>query len=540
METVRAWLLGLLALGIWILSVYGSGRPTPLPFNAPVQEFSAVRADAVLARLLGPERPHPNGSPEAGAFRSRLEAELKGMNATYEEHTAQSCYGGRNWHACGVITNIIAEVVPGTGKHVLLVAHTDSVTRGPGAADDASGVAIILETVRALKAQPLTNNRPIVVLFSDGEEKGLLGAAAYAADPANITRTGVVVNVEARGNQGPSLLFQTSPGDMGLIDLYARAAQHPATSSLYGEIYKLLPNDTDLTPFLAAGIAGVNFAFIGNVRQYHTAQDRRANIDLHTLQHQGENVLVMTKALAHVYPTSLKGANAIYLDILARWLPRLPAVWGPPLALVCFVGIALAGWLTPRERRVPKPPILTALAPALLLFLCVVAGFVLHTLAAWIGASPNPSLMHPVWLRWALCFGVWAATLLTARWAGGIACWLWFSGLAVLSAIWLPGLSPYFLFPSLIAAPLLLLSVRAGRKSAFLLSALVALLIWLGLNAGSEAIMGLSLHPIFTVTAAFAALALLPLMAGQRLGGSALASSVVAIALAATAGLNVS
>src|ERR1700722_12665411 len=127
MGTARTWLLGVLAVGIWILSVYGSSRPTPLLVTAPPQAFSAARANAVLARLLGPELPHPSGSPEAAAFRSRLKTELKALNVPYEEHTAQSCYGGRNWRACGVITNITAEVISGVGKDVLLVAHTDSV-----------------------------------------------------------------------------------------------------------------------------------------------------------------------------------------------------------------------------------------------------------------------------------------------------------------------------------------------------------------------------------------------------------------------------
>jgi hypothetical protein len=372
-------------------------------------------------------------------------------------------------------------------------------------------------------------------LFTDGEERGMFGAYAYAA--GNRARTGVVVNVEARGNQGPSYLFQTHAGDAPLIDLFARAAPHPATSSLYAEIYKILPNNTDLTPFLEAGIAGANFAFIGNARQYHTAQDRRENISPVTLQHHGENVLALTDALSRTDPAALKGGGAIYLDILGRWLPRLPAGWALPLSLAAFAGIALAGWLTPRERRLPQRPVLAAFAPLLLLLFCVGIGFGLHTLAGFIGGSANPSLEHPVWLRIALAFGVWAAALLTAQWAGAIACWLWFAGLAVLSAIFLPGLTPYFLFPVLIAAPLLLATIRGGRGAALFVSALAALVIWLGFNGGSEAIMGLDVHPIFTVTAGFALLSLLPLMAGRRLGGSALAALAVALAFAIVAGV---
>ena len=132
---------------------------------------------------------------------------------------------------------------------------------------------------------------------------------------------------------GPSYLFQTSPGDAQLIDLYARAVPHYATSSLYAEIYKVLPNDTDLTPLLEAGITGYNFAFIGNVGQYHTPLDRRENIDPRSLQQHGENALVLVEELAPCRSRFLKSRNAIYLDILGRWLPRLPARWS--LAVVC-------------------------------------------------------------------------------------------------------------------------------------------------------------------------------------------------------------
>ena len=531
MGTWRIWLLGLLALGFWLLSVYGTG-PSPLPADAPATQFSAARADAVLARLLGPEVPRPSGSPAAAAFRARLKGELARLGIPYEERTRQSCYGRRR-QVCAAITNITARAIAGTGRAVLLMAHTDSVSRGPGAADDGSGVAVILETLRALKARHLTDNRPVAALFTDGEEKALLGAAAYAGDPANIARTGVVVNVEARGNQGPSLLFQTSPGDAALIDLYARAAPHPSTSSVYAEIYKRLPNDTDLTPFLAAGATGVNFAFIGGVRDYHSAGDRRANISPATLQHQGENVLAMTAALANADPAGLKSGNAIYLDIFRRWLPRLPMDWALPLSIAAFLAIALAGYCTPRARRVPGRPVAAALAPVLLLLLCVGAGFALVLLARWIGGAALP----PIWLRWSLAFGVWGAGLFTARWAGGIACWLWFAALAIATAIWLPGFSPYFLFPALVAAPLLLATVKGGRGTAYFLSALAALAIWVPFNAGTEDIGGLGLHPLFTVTAAFAVLALLPLMAGKRQDRSVLASLALALGFAVTAGL---
>jgi len=550
MGTGRIWFLGLVAAGIWLLSVYGSGLPAALPEDAPPTEFSAARADAVLARLLADQRPRPAGSPEAAAFRARLQEELTRLGVPHQVIAEEACRMRRGRRFCLTVHNIRAVVTPGAGPanpEVLLMAHTDSVPRGPGAADDASGVATILEAIRALKARGLEGTRPLAALFTDGEERGLFGAFAYASHAQNIARTGVVVNVEARGNQGPSLLFQTHAGDAPLIGLYARAAPHPAASSLYAEIYRVLPNNTDLTPFLAAGLPGANFAFIGNLRQYHSADDRRENISPVTLQHHGENVLALTAALVRADPATLKGEKAIYLDILRRWLPRLPAAFALPLSLAAFAVIALAGAISPRARGTRRP-VAATLAPLLLLLLCLAAGFLLYA-PVWIGGtSTSGSLLlaaagpggpwpgNPLWLRLALAFGVWAAALWTARFAGPIACWLWFAGLAVVTSIWLPGLSPYFLFPALIAAPLLLVTARGGRTLALFVAALAGLTIWLGFNAGAEDIQGLRLHPVFTLTAAFALLSLLPLMAGRRLGGSAALSFALALGFAVVAG----
>jgi hypothetical protein len=73
---------------------------------------------------------------------------------------------------------------------------------------------------------------------------------------------------------------------------------------------------------------------------------------------------------------------------------------------------------------------------------------------------------------------------------------------------------------------------------AYFLAALAALAIWVPFNAGTEDIGGLALHPLFTVTAGFAVLSLLPLMAGRRAGLQALASFALALLLAVVAGFS--
>jgi hypothetical protein len=532
--------LAAVAVGIWLLSVFSPWRPTVRGPETPPTQFSATRADAILGRVLGEQRPHPAGSAEAEAVRSRILSELSAMGVFARTQVGMSCYGERRWDniPCATVTNIIAEAVPGTGKAVVLMAHSDSVAAGPGAGDDGSGVAILLETIRALKARHLSGTHPVTAIFTDGEENGLLGASLFLRDPARRDTIGAVINVEARGNQGPSYLFQTSKGNGPLIALYARGLQRYATSSLYSEIYKYLPNDTDLTPVLAAGIPGYNFAFIGNVAHYHTPLDRRENLDLRSVQQQGDAALALADGLAHADYRTLKGEDDAYLDVLERWLPRLPQHWVLPAAIIVFLMIALAGYLIPQARRAATRPLLAGLMPPLLLAGSIAIGFVLHGLAAWISGEADPSFAHPLALRLSLALGVFAVALLAAQRAGAIACWLWFSGLAIAAAIWVPGLSPYFLFPSLVAAPLLLASVRAGRPVAVFIAALAALIVWLGLNAGGEASLGLRTHPLFTLTAAFGLLTLLPLLrvAAQWRWASGV-SLALALVLAVVAGL---
>ncbi|HEU0094872.1 MAG TPA: M28 family peptidase, partial [Rhizomicrobium sp.] len=535
---VRIWGIALLAAVIWLLSVYGQSRPAALGPDAPATQFSAVRADAVLGRLLGDQGPHPVGSQAAAQVRSRLLDELHGMGVQARTQTTTSCTSEPRWNniPCATVTNITADVLAGTGKAILLMAHTDSVAAGPGAGDDGAGVATIVETIRALKARG-AGGHPVTALFTDGEEDGLLGATAWLKGGAARTNVGAVVNIEARGNQGPSYLFQTSKGDAGLIGLYAKGVTHVAASSLYAEIYRFMPNDTDMTPFLAAGIPGANFAFVGNVAQYHTPLDRRENVDPRSLQQHGENALELTDALRHADLATLQGGDAIYLDVLGVWLPRLPKSWSLPLSLAAFAVIALAGWLKPRDRRETRHPIIAGLMPPLLFAGCIGMGFALHYIAAWLSGHADPSFAYPAPMRLALGFGVFAVAILCARGAGAIACWLWLSFLAIACSVFSPGAAPYVLFPSLVAAPLLLVTVRGGREAALWTSAFVTMLLWIGLTASTEVIMGLGFTVLFTATAAFGLIAVLPLLKAPGWGFSLAAALVLSIGLAVFAGL---
>ncbi len=540
-------LFGIAAL-FWFAQVDWVARPDVKAADAPVSEFSAGRAENVLARILGPERPHPVSTEENAAVRSRILKELAALGIPATVHRGFGCNSERAFGVitCASVNDILGEVKPGDGKAIILLAHYDSVPAGPGAADDESGVATVIETARALKARGLDSKHPVLALLTDGEEAGLLGAAAFLHDPALRARVGAVVNVEARGNHGRSLLFQTSPGDGRLIDLYAANAADYATSSAYAEIYRLLPNDTDLTLFIRDGFPSFNFAFSENVAHYHTALDLRANLDPQTLQHQGDNLLAVASGLEQTNFDGLKGHNDIYVDLLGRALPRTSAKWALPLSFAAFVVLLMAGLMS---RGVPvgaaRRFFAFAITPALVIGAGLV-GWLLHTIASLVSGMPDPSYAYPAPMRIALALGVAFVALLVSRMAppraAATGVWLWIAASGIAAAIFVPGVTPYFLLPAFIAGALLLVAVflpggweRLAGHGAFLLGALPMLLLWVGFGAMGETIMGLKLHPLFTVPIAFGVSALVPLFAAYSLprGAWLVASALTLIAAVA-------
>lgn len=336
------WLTGVIALVI--VTALRLAPPAPRGEDAPNDTFSAGRAAATLGRWLEPERPHPTGSPENVEQRRRLVAELQRLGLEPILDSGVACDEPRG--VCAFVTNVIA-VVPGASAdvRVALAAHYDSAPAAPGAADDGHGVAVLLEVARALRAAPL--EAPVALIFSDGEELGLLGARRMVQGHALVRALEVVINVEARGTRGPSLMFQTSRGAAWLVERYARSAPRPVTSSLMAAVYRVLPNDTDLTIFARAGLQGLNFAFIGGVESYHTPNDRLAALELGSLQQQGDAVLALARDLAR-HGVEPPASEAAYFDVLGAFVVRAPLALSGVLAalatalLVGSLGLELA------------------------------------------------------------------------------------------------------------------------------------------------------------------------------------------------------
>lgn len=326
--------LGLLAFRPW------ARFAEPLPASGSPDRFSAERALEDLRWIA--QKPRPLGSEHHALVRERLVEALEAHGLTVDRQSATVVRrlprGGPV--LTGAVENIVARL-PGGGKQpaILLMAHYDSVPHSPGASDDGSGVAAILEVIRALRAGGELEHE-LLVLFSDGEEMGLLGATAFVEEHPWAERAGVTLNLEARGSSGPALMFRTGAANAWLVERFASSSPAPRATSLGYEVFRFLPNDTDLAVFTRAGMEGMDFAFIGDHPRYHSARDSVENLDPASLQHVGEQVLGMVRALDREALDGLPRGNAVYFNLVGDVLVSYPAAWALPLA-----GALVLAWL---------------------------------------------------------------------------------------------------------------------------------------------------------------------------------------------------
>ena len=328
----------------FVVVVRVSRPPAAVPASAPPTAFSAERAMKYVFAIA--QRPHPIGSAEHDRVRDYLVAQLRilGLEAQVQHTTGV----GTRYQGAGRVQNVLARMAGSQsgGPAVLLVAHYDSVEAGPGAADDGAATAAILETIRALRAgAPLV--RDIIVLFTDGEEPGLLGAAAFVREHPWARDVAIALNFEARGTSGRSLMFETGPGNLDAARVL-RAVPNVTAGSVFTAIYRTMPNDTDLSELALLGTPALNFAFGDGADRYHTSHDDLAHLNTGSLQHHGQQALALTRAFANGPLPRQRTGDAVFFDLPAVGLVVYSEKWAMPLALVAA---ALAFGVIIRSRR---------------------------------------------------------------------------------------------------------------------------------------------------------------------------------------------
>ncbi|MBN8640734.1 MAG: M20/M25/M40 family metallo-hydrolase [Flavobacteriales bacterium] len=306
--------------------------------EASISEFSTKRALEKVKAIA--QKPHYVGSKNHEVVAQYLIQELKnlGLQPSVQEGFTMTEKG-----TLVQSKNILARIEGSANtKSLLLLSHYDSAPHSysHGASDDASGVATILESVRAFLHTKTKHKNDIIILFSDAEELGLNGAALFVTQHNWAKEVGLVLNFEARGSSGPSyMLMETNAGNAKMVDGFQNGkANYPVSNSLMYSIYKMLPNDTDLTVFRESGkIQGYNFAFIDSHFDYHTSQDKYEHLDPKTLAHQGTYLMPLLKYFSN---SDLKNLNSsedkVYFNVPFSFV-SYPFSWILPMVIIGFV-----------------------------------------------------------------------------------------------------------------------------------------------------------------------------------------------------------
>jgi hypothetical protein len=183
----------------------------------------------------------------------------------------------------------------------IIGGHYDSISEdpyvsAPGAEDNASGCAGVLEMARILTAHPPEST--VLFICYSGEEQYLYGSTAHVDE---LTATGDLLKVQGMlsldmigytSDSDLDCLLETDPWAQGFLDLFAAAA--PLYTSLRIEIL-LWAWGSDHVPYLDAGVPAV--LTIENDFQeypwYHTTND----LPQHITVAMGEEILKMNVAV---------------------------------------------------------------------------------------------------------------------------------------------------------------------------------------------------------------------------------------------------
>lgn len=421
--------------------------------------FSEQNARAHVGMLAGTIGSRAVGTAANERARAYIVEQLKqsGLEVRVQETDARRRELGRTAR----VSNIIA-ILPGRRTEAVgLLSHYDSAHETPGAGDDALGVAVSLEAARIFAART-DRTWSLLVLVTDGEENGLMGAAALMGERDITDRLQAYINIEAIGSAGVPVLFEAGPGNGWLISPWARRAPYPRGGSYGIEIYKRLPNDTDFSIVKTYGIPGLNFAAVGDSYAYHTPRDTADRLSPRTVRTMGENAVAILDALQRTDITQRSPTDRTFFDLagsvgvsygpaastgtaaaalllgalawirvmravlrtggLWRWL--LMAVWAAIAAVAVATAMIGAAWLLRAAREVYHP---WYAHPGRLMALLLTAG----TTAAWTMARAGRllpagahGLRHPA-TTWSLTLPVWMALAASAIWFAPSAAYLW-------------------------------------------------------------------------------------------------------------------
>ena len=206
-------------------------------------------------------------------------------------------------HGAGLLINVLG-IIPGrdpqrTHETVVLGAHRDHFGKQagllfPGADDNASGTALLLELARILK-QGKPPKRTILFVSFSGEEQNLLGSTHYVEHPLRpLKNTVAMINVDhvGVGNGGLTVGVSNMPKEVA-----AHAAELAGLSDKV-TLYGFFPGG-DHVPFAKVGVPTIAVVTAGKHPHFHQTSDTPDTIQPENLETSTRFVFSLTQHLAN-------------------------------------------------------------------------------------------------------------------------------------------------------------------------------------------------------------------------------------------------
>lgn len=294
----------------------------------------------LLNERLQKHREQIANNPELAAFRDDY-AKERGFDS-FEDYYKYYLQGNTEYK------NILVKVGPENSEHkFLMMAHYDSAKESPslGAGDDGVSVASLLECMRILSLKKDMKNT-VYFLITDGEELGLVGGDYFVKnplfDPSEIT---LITNFEARGSKGVPFMYRSSGNNKNLLKILSKNIDKKWTFSWLPDIFKTMPNSSDLGLFIKAGYRGLDFAMGQGFKNYHQPTDSFENLSVKS----ANQYLKMTTEFANYFsivdeiePDANEDAVVFpvlngKIMILSSFLMKIFGITGAALGLVFLI-----------------------------------------------------------------------------------------------------------------------------------------------------------------------------------------------------------
>jgi len=397
-----------------------------LLFAAPfsqADDFSKERALEHVRYFAETIGPRPMGSPQEIAALRYTAQKLAEYGCQVEWQPVTS---GKDINTSSF--NVIGRFPGETAREIVIGGHIDSLTPEiPGADDDASGVAVVLEAARVLCQKK--NSATMVFVAFCGEESGLVGAETFVEHYPELKNVALMLQLDMASDDAPLMLWIDTP-----------KAQSPewlvkASVASFRELgYKNIDYPThfqslngtlggagsDHEPFMDKGIPAI--AFVSDVRfPIHTRNDSMAYFKPDGLERSGKLILSLVEKFDREQPKETAGH---YMLVMAWGKPLFikPAWLFAFIIFSVFVGILALVWARKRRVNIEEDKRIRLSWPKLAVMLIIIA---ITTVASqWttqlIKGQRVPWVAHPgPYVIYAFIFlflGIWLALQVTKFW----------------------------------------------------------------------------------------------------------------------------